>query len=124
MHSAPRNPASNNPMANSLRASSPSPAGSRGRRASAVCRASSIAIGGWWKWKAAPVVMMMKTATEQVSSEPASVSHLPNFMSWTSSPLSTTALCWKKICHGAIVVPMFASRMNTTSLENPIPCGR
>ncbi len=47
MHSAPRKPASKSPIANSRRASSPRPTGRSGTRASAVCRASSMTIGGW-----------------------------------------------------------------------------
>ena len=52
--------------------------------------------------------MMMNTATTHVRNEPANVSILPNLTSRTSMPLSTTADCWKKICHGVIVVPMLA----------------
>ncbi len=63
--------------------------------------------------------MMMNAATMQVSSAPASVSHLPKRTSWMSRPLSTTELCWKKICHGVIVVPMFASRMKIRPGVNP-----
>ena len=52
--------------------------------------------------------MMMNAATTQVSNEPKKVSILPNLMSRTSMPLSTTADCWKKICQGVMVVPMLA----------------
>ena len=52
--------------------------------------------------------MMMNAATMQVISEPKKVSILPKRMSRTSMPLSTTALCWKKICQGVMVVPMLA----------------
>jgi len=51
---------------------------------------------------------MMNAATMQVVSEPTNVSIFPYLMSRTSMPLSTTADCWKKICHGVIVVPMLA----------------
>ncbi len=68
--------------------------------------------------------MMMNTATPHVRIVPAIVSHLPKEMSLTSSPLSTTALCWKKICHGAMVVPMLARTMNSSSGEKPSSCGR
>ena len=52
--------------------------------------------------------MMMNAATTQVIIEPTKVSILPYLMSRMSIPLSTTADCWKKICHGVIVVPMLA----------------
>ena len=52
--------------------------------------------------------MMMNAATTHVTNEPKKVSILPKLMSRTSMPLSTTALCWKKICQGVIVVPMLA----------------
>ena len=52
--------------------------------------------------------MMINAATTHVTNEPKNVSILPALMSRTSMPLSTTADCWKKICHGVIVVPMFA----------------
>ena len=52
--------------------------------------------------------MIMNTATTQVTNEPKKVSILPKRMSRTSIPLSTTALCWKKICQGVMVVPMLA----------------
>jgi hypothetical protein len=68
--------------------------------------------------------MMMKTATLHVRIDPAIVSHLPNEMSLTSSPLSTTALCWKNTCQGAIVVPTFAIRMKSRSAEKLSPLGR
>jgi hypothetical protein len=40
-------------------------------------------------------------------------------MSFSRIPLSTTALCWKKTIHGAIVVPMLAISMKKSSLVNP-----
>ena len=52
--------------------------------------------------------MMINAATTQVTSEPKKVSILPKRMSRTSIPLFTTALCWKKICQGVMVVPMLA----------------
>ncbi len=61
----------------------------------------------------------MNAATMQVTSEPAKVSTLPNLMSCRSRPLSTTALCWKKICHGVMVVPMLARMMKSMSPVSP-----
>ena len=61
--------------------------------------------------------MMMNAATMQVVSEPTNVSILPYLISRMSIPLSTTADCWKKTCHGVIVVPMLAM----TSVTNAAP---
>ena len=52
--------------------------------------------------------MITKTATMMVKKAPTTVSNLPQGISFSFMFLSTTALCWKKIIHGAIVVPMFA----------------
>ena len=52
--------------------------------------------------------MMINAATAQVINEPKKVSNFPYLICFTSMPLSTTADCWKKICHGVMVVPMFA----------------
>jgi hypothetical protein len=43
-------------------------------------------------------------------------------MSCRSRPLSTTELCWKKICQGVMVVPMLARMMKRTS--PPLPPGK
>src|ERR1035441_3979572 len=44
-------------------------------------------------------------ATPQVMKEPKRVSNFPYLICFPSMPLSTTADCWKKICHGVMVVP-------------------
>ena len=44
----------------------------------------------------------MKIATTTVTTDPSSVSKRPQGMSFSSIPLSTTALCWKKSIQGAI----------------------
>ncbi len=63
--------------------------------------------------------MMRKTATSTVNVDPIAVSSLLQGTSFSWTPLSTTALCWKKIIQGAIVVPMFAMRKKNISLLNP-----
>ncbi len=47
------------------------------------------------------------------------VSNLPQGMSFSFMPLSTTALCWKKIIQGAIVVPMLAIRKKNRAAVRP-----
>ncbi len=66
-----------------------------------------------------PVTMMMNTATTTVTIEPSNVSNRPHGMSFSSIPLSTTALCWKNSIHGAIVVPMLAMRKKNSWPLNP-----
>ena len=43
------------------------------------------------------------------------VSNLPQGISFSFMPLSTTELCWKKIIQGAIVVPMLAMTKKSSS---------
>ena len=62
----------------------------------------------------------MKTATRHVRNEPAKVSILPYLISFMSRPLSTTALCWKKICQGVMVVPMLAMMTKSRSAVRPL----
>ena len=66
-----------------------------------------------------PVTMTMNTATTTVMIEPSIVSNLPQGMSFSSMPLSTTALCWKNSIHGAIVVPMLAIRKKNSWPSKP-----
>src|ERR1700694_5411415 len=66
-----------------------------------------------------PVTMTMNTATTTVMIEPSNWSKRPHGMSFSSIPLSTTALCWKNSIQGAIVVPMLAMRKKNSSPLNP-----
>ena len=66
-----------------------------------------------------PVTMTMNTATTTVKIEPSSVSKRPHGMSFSSMPLSTTALCWKNSIHGAMVVPILAIRKKNSWPLNP-----
>ena len=65
----------------------------------------------------------MAPATVTVMSEPMSVSSRAHFRSAKRSRFSATQLCWKKSCHGAMVVPTTAMTRKTRLLVTP-PSGR
>ncbi len=52
---------------------------------------------------------------------PRSVSNRPALMSRGCMPLSTTALCWKKIIHGVTVAPI--SARISSRISDPLPFG-
>ena len=66
-------------------------------------------------YRSVPATMITKTATTMVKRAPITVSNFPHGISFSFISLSTTALCWKKIIHGAMVVPMFAIRRKKSS---------
>ena len=57
--------------------------------------------------------MMMNHAMAQAITEPVEVSMRCSTMSDSSAFVSTTLFCAKKIIHGAIVVPMVATKSDT-----------
>src|ERR1035437_68414 len=71
-------------------------------------------------YKTVPVTIMQNAATMIVKNDPSAVSTFPHMISFSLTFLSTTALCWKKIIHGAIVVPILAMiRKNNWLLKPP-----
>ena len=72
-----------------------------------------------WPLSTVPVTMTMKTATNTVKKAPTRVSNLPQAMSFSFRPLSTTEDCWKNSIHGAMVVPMLAIRKKNSWPLNP-----
>ena len=61
----------------------------------------------------------MAPATATVKVAPISVSSRAHFRSEKRSRFSATQLCWKKSCHGAIVVPTIAITKKTRLLVMP-----
>ena len=70
-------------------------------------------------FRSVPVTITIKTAIATVIIEPIKVSTLPILISFSSNPLSTTELCWKKSIHGAMVVPILAISRKKSSLVKP-----
>ena len=98
---APRNPALNRPTARK--------APRKGLIRISSCEAWAALVISWPRNKV-PVTIITKAATSTVNNDPKKVSNFSQGISFSFTPLSTTALCWKNTIQGAMVVPRLAMR--------------